>query len=164
MTSGVVRGLRPGTQRTSLVRASLVFVVPLLALAGCSNATGAPLPIDFAGVRLVPSSASFTPVGGRTSLSATLVNGAADTVAIASCGDHPAPTLERWTGAGWSRVDAVYCLDIYPQVRQVPPGDTAVFAAAWPDTISGRYRLTLDVTARRTSRTATIHSHDFTIQ
>ena len=119
-----------------LLTAQMTVASALLA-AACSSATAPAAPVS---VRL--ADASFTrSAGSAVTVSYSVANDG--TVAIrltGSCGDDPAPSIERRTGGAWSQYAGGMCLAIYPIGAVVlAPGAARQSSVSLAD--PGEYRL-----------------------
>jgi hypothetical protein len=95
-------------------------------------------------VSVSPAAAAFSRApDGAAVVSYTVVNPGAEPVRLTgSCGDDPAPTVERLTSGSWHQYAGGTCLAIYP-VGAVVLAPTASRQASVSLAEPGEYRLVL---------------------
>ena len=126
------------------------IVAAALFVAACSTSTAPAGPMS---VRLADASFRRTAGSAATVAYSVANDGTAAIRLTGSCGEDPAPSIERRTGGAWSQYDGGMCLAIYPVGAVVlAPGAARQSSVSLID--PGEYRLVFGTDRGRVASTA----------
>jgi len=130
---------RPSPPR-SMHRLRTTCTAAALLVAACSSSTGPTGPVS---LRVADASFTRTPGVGATVAYSVANDGNVAIRLTNSCGDDPAPSIERRRGGGWSEYAGGRCITIY-QMGAVVLAPGAVRQASVILLDPGEYRLVLE--------------------